>query len=163
MASGILDQQDLPPAMQACIVPLQECHLACLLPRLNTRGVFGPHLLRQFVQQAQLVAAGSTKCLNCHMTHPLVVQGIVGDVGLRSTNYLTHNRTYATLGSTTVLAAEPSVVHFGGFELGQVRADEQSYSVFVLHRRSGQDPVLMQRKEQVHQSRAKDAMQQATA
>ena len=48
-------------------------------------------------------------------------QGIVADPKeLNTTNYLTFNRDYSKIGSTLLLAADPAVVHFGGFQLDQV-------------------------------------------
>eukprot|EP00200_Dunaliella_tertiolecta_P013188 CAMPEP_0202393904 /NCGR_PEP_ID=MMETSP1127-20130417/93151_1 /ASSEMBLY_ACC=CAM_ASM_000462 /TAXON_ID=3047 /ORGANISM="Dunaliella tertiolecta, Strain CCMP1320" /LENGTH=500 /DNA_ID=CAMNT_0048996499 /DNA_START=1421 /DNA_END=2920 /DNA_ORIENTATION=- len=50
---------------------------------------------------------------------PSALEGLVADVHMESTNYLTKNRVYAQTGRTEVLAAEPGVIHFGGFELGK--------------------------------------------
>ncbi len=47
-------------------------------------------------------------------------QGLVADVQLKNQNNLTHNRTYSKVGSTGLLAADPAVVHFGGFTVGEV-------------------------------------------
>lgn len=48
------------------------------------------------------------------------MEGVVDNTPLTNTNYLTLNRVYRKVGSTDVVAAEPSVVHFGGFEVGGV-------------------------------------------
>jgi len=47
------------------------------------------------------------------------MEGVVEELQLTNTNYLTHNRVYSTLGSNGALAVEPAVLHFGGFELGK--------------------------------------------
>eukprot|EP00983_Pelagomonas_calceolata_P121058 1160763-Pelagomonas_calceolata.AAC.7 len=58
---------------------------------------------------------------------PSALEGLVADVHMESTNYLTKNRVYAQTGRTEVLAAEPGVIHFGGLanpELTQKEAEE---------------------------------------
>ncbi|KAF5829844.1 hypothetical protein DUNSADRAFT_15429 [Dunaliella salina] len=52
-------------------------------------------------------------------TLPSALEGLVADVHLENTNYLTQNRVYAQTGRTEILAADPGVIHFGGFELGK--------------------------------------------
>jgi hypothetical protein len=48
------------------------------------------------------------------------LQAIVADVELSNTNMLTHNRTYSKIGASQTLSTDPAVLHFGGFQLGQV-------------------------------------------
>lgn len=50
----------------------------------------------------------------------MYVQGLVDDTQLTQPNYLTSNRIYSKVGSTQILAVEPSVIHFSGFEVGQI-------------------------------------------
>ncbi|GLI65137.1 hypothetical protein VaNZ11_008595 [Volvox africanus] len=51
---------------------------------------------------------------------PPAMEGLVEDVPLRNPNLLTYNQVYSKVGSTRVLQAEPAVLNFGGFTLGQV-------------------------------------------
>ncbi|PNH08744.1 Primary ciliary dyskinesia protein 1 [Tetrabaena socialis] len=48
--------------------------------------------------------------------------GLVEDVTLRNPNMLTQNRVYGAVGATRVLQAEPAVLNFGGYVLGQVHS-----------------------------------------
>lgn len=47
------------------------------------------------------------------------MQAVVADIQLENTNYLTLNRVYSKIGTTELLGADPQVMHFGGFQLGQ--------------------------------------------
>ncbi|KAJ9510217.1 hypothetical protein QJQ45_015701 [Haematococcus lacustris] len=51
---------------------------------------------------------------------PSLLEGIVQDVALHNVNYLEQNRVYSKIGTTRTLATDPAVVHFGGFQLGNV-------------------------------------------
>lgn len=51
---------------------------------------------------------------------PSALEGIVDTSSLSQTNYLTHNRAFHKIGASATVAAEPAVVHFGGFEPHQV-------------------------------------------
>lgn len=57
----------------------------------------------------------------CAVAPPLPrAQGLVEDVPLQNPNTLTHNRVYSKVGATRILQAEPAVLNFGGYSLGQV-------------------------------------------
>lgn len=64
------------------------------------------------------------RCLETAAERPycaaIALQGFIEDVELSNTNTLTYNRVYSKIGQTNLLAADPAVVHFGGFQLGQV-------------------------------------------
>lgn len=69
----------------------------------------------------------TTFSINLHMPHTYAVapllpraQGLVEDVPLQNPNTLTHNRVYSKVGATRILQAEPAVLNFGGYSLGQV-------------------------------------------
>ncbi|EFJ43939.1 hypothetical protein VOLCADRAFT_121366 [Volvox carteri f. nagariensis] len=51
---------------------------------------------------------------------PPAMEGLVEDTPLRNPNLLTYNQVYCKVGSTRVLQAEPAVLNFGGYTLGQV-------------------------------------------
>lgn len=80
--------------------------------------------LRPAMEVAQLPklleAEHSTTGLTCTTALRPALQGIVEDPTFSNTNYLTYNRVYSKVGSTLLVSADPSVVHFGGFQLGQI-------------------------------------------
>ncbi|GAX85110.1 hypothetical protein CEUSTIGMA_g12530.t1 [Chlamydomonas eustigma] len=51
---------------------------------------------------------------------PPAMDRIVEEMHLQNVNLLTQNRVYACIGSNGALSSDPSVLHFGGFELGKV-------------------------------------------
>lgn len=51
---------------------------------------------------------------------PPVLEGLVEDGSLHNPNYLTLNRVYSKVGVTRILQADPAVLHFGGYTVGQV-------------------------------------------
>eukprot|EP00798_Chlamydomonas_sp_ICE-L_P009093 gene9093-16217_t len=52
-------------------------------------------------------------------TLPPAMEGLVDELKLTNTNYLTQNRVYEHIGEAGGLVAEPKVIHFGGFEVGK--------------------------------------------
>uniref|UniRef100_A0A7S0UT62 MSP domain-containing protein n=1 Tax=Polytomella parva TaxID=51329 RepID=A0A7S0UT62_9CHLO len=60
--------------------------------------------------------------------------GFIEDTHLTNTNFLTLHRDYEIVGSAGYISSEPSVVHFGGFELG--RTYTQTLKIRNVHNKA---------------------------
>ncbi len=75
---------------------------------------------RGLITQAHMYGSGTLRRRLTPAPARASLQGIVADVQLSNTNYLTHNRVYSKVGQTELLVADPAMVHFGGFQVGEV-------------------------------------------